>query len=74
LLRTPDAMRGRVNAVNSVFVSMSNQLGELESGVVAAFFGAIFAVVSGGIGTLIVVLLAALAWPEVGRLGELREG
>jgi hypothetical protein len=52
---------------------MSNQLGELESGVIAAFFGPIFAVVSGGVGTLIVVVLTALAWPEIRRLGELRE-
>jgi len=56
-LRTPDAMRGRVSAVNSMFIGASNQLGEFESGVTAAWFGTVPAVVIGGIGTLIVVVL-----------------
>ena len=54
-LSTPDAMRGRVSAVNSVFIGASNQLGEFESGVTAAWFGAVPAVVIGGVGTLLVV-------------------
>ncbi|MGH8307019.1 MAG: MFS transporter [Gammaproteobacteria bacterium] len=54
-LETPDAMRGRVSAVNSIFINTSNQLGEFESGVTAAWFGAVPAVLIGGIGTLIVV-------------------
>jgi len=70
-LRTPDEMRGRVAAVNSVFISSSNQLGEAESGYVAEFFGPVASVVSGGIGTLIVVLAAAIGWPELRRLGKL---
>jgi len=56
-LRTPDAMRGRVSAVNSMFIGASNQLGEFESGVTAAWFGTVPAVVIGGIGTLLIVVL-----------------
>jgi MFS family permease len=54
-LATPDEMRGRVSAVNGIFISGSNQLGEFESGVTAAWFGTIPAVVIGGLGTLIAV-------------------
>jgi MFS family permease len=54
-LLTPDAMRGRVNAVNSLFIGTSNQLGEFESGMVAGFFGPVAAGVIGGVGTLLVV-------------------
>ena len=53
-LDTPDEMRGRVSAVNSVFIGASNQLGEFESGVTAAAFGPVGSVVLGGIGTLLV--------------------
>jgi hypothetical protein len=53
-LETPDHMRGRVSAVNSMFTSTSNQLGQFESGVAAALFGTMPAVVIGGVGTLIV--------------------
>lgn len=71
LSRTPDETRGRVNAVHSVFIGISNELGAFESGVAAALLGAVGAVVGGGIGTLLVVLVVALAWPEVRRLGRL---
>jgi MFS family permease len=54
-LSTPDAMRGRVSAVSMLFIGASNELGEFESGVTAALFGTIPAVVIGGIGTLVVV-------------------
>ena len=54
-LETPDAMRGRVSAVNSVFIGASNQLGEFESGVTAAWWGAVASVVAGGVGTMVVV-------------------
>lgn len=54
-LDTPDAMRGRVNAVNSIFINTSNQLGEFESGMLAAWLGAVGATVVGGVGTLLVV-------------------
>jgi predicted MFS family arabinose efflux permease len=70
---TPDAMRGRVSAVNSLFISASNELGGFESGAVARFFGPVFSVVSGGVGTIITVWLSALKWPEMMRLGRLDE-
>lgn len=71
LTHTPDEMRGRVSAVNSIFIGVSNELGGFESGFVAALFGPIFAVVSGGIGTILVVLLVARLWPEMGQLKSL---
>ena len=72
-LGTPDELRGRVSAVNSLFIGTSNQLGEFESGAVAGFFGPVVSVVAGGIGTLIVVALVAAKWPEVRRLRRLEE-
>jgi MFS family permease len=71
LLRTPDEMRGRISAVNSIFVGASNELGGFESGLAAALFGPVIAVVGGGIGTILVVIAVALIWPEVRRLGRL---
>ena len=70
-LWTPDEMRGRVSAVNSVFIDMSNELGGFESGALAAAVGPVAAVVGGGIGTVIVVAGVAWAWPELRRLGPL---
>ena len=70
-VRTPDAMRARVNAVERVFISSSNELGALESGVTAALFGPIISVVGGGIGTLIVVALVTRFFPELRALGPL---
>lgn len=70
-LRTPDAMRGRVSAVNSLFIGASNELGGFESGLVARFFGPVVSVVSGGIGTLLVVLAWIRAFPELARTGRL---
>jgi MFS family permease len=70
-LGTPDDMRGRVSAVNSVFISASNELGSFESGLVARFFGPVMSVVSGGIGTIVVVALAAWIWPEIRKLQKL---
>jgi MFS family permease len=70
---TPDHMRGRVAAVNSVFISSSNELGEFESGVTAELFGAVPAVVLGGIGTVGVVALCAWCYPPLWRLGPLHE-
>ena len=72
-LGTPDEMRGRVSAVNSVFISASNELGEFESGTVARFFGPVVSVVSGGIGTIVVVAVTAWTWPEIRKLGKLRD-
>jgi len=70
-LEIPDAMRGRVSAVNSVFIGASNQLGEFESGVTAEWWGPVRSVVLGGVGTLLIGagwmrLLPALA--QCGRL------
>jgi MFS family permease len=62
---TPDHLRGRVASVNFLFIGFSNELGDFESGTVAAAFGPIFAVVSGGIGTLLVVTTVALKWPVI---------
>ncbi len=70
-LWTPDEMRGRVSAVNSVFIDMSNELGGFESGALAAAVGPVVAVVGGGIGTIIVVTAVASAWPELRNLDVL---
>jgi len=71
LTQTPDAMRGRISAVNSIFIGVSNELGSFESGLAAALFGPVIAVVAGGIGTIIVVLIVARIWPEMGQLKSL---
>ena len=68
---TPDFMRGRVGSIHYLFIGMSNEFGEFESGVMAAIFGATGAVVLGGIGTLLVVPIVALIWPQVPRLREI---
>ena len=65
---TPAAMRGRVGAVNIVFVSSSNEMGAFESGVVAKYFGPIASVVSGGIGCILVVFSVMALWPPMFRL------
>jgi MFS family permease len=70
-LTTPDAMRGRVSAVNLVFIGASNELGEFESGLTAAWLGTVPAVVLGGIGTCLVVLLCAWRFPELRRVDRL---
>ena len=70
-LLTPDAMRGRVSAVNSLFIGTSNEMGEFESGLVAHYFGSVFAVVSGGVGTILVVIGVAILWPEIRKYGRL---
>ncbi len=73
LVRTPDEMRGRVSAVNSLFIGTSNQLGGFESGVTAQLLGPVGSVVLGGIGTILIVILVAILWPEMRRLSTLRE-
>ena len=73
-LLTPDEKRGRVSAVNSLFIGTSNEMGGFESGAVAQWFGPVFSVVSGGIGTIIVVAAVALIWPEIRRYGRLDSG
>ncbi len=71
LIRVPDAMRGRIAAVNNIFIGASNQLGGFESGLVAQLFGPVLSVAGGGIGTILVVVVVALLWPEMRRLGAL---
>ena len=78
---TPDEKRGRVSAVNNLFIGTSNELGEFESGSVAKLcgpmigntvaMGAIISVVSGGVGTILVVATVAILWPEIRRYGRL---
>jgi MFS family permease len=72
-LRTPTEMRGRVSAVNMVFIGASNELGEFESGVTAAWMGAVPAVIAGGIGTLVVVLLWSWMFPSLRRTDTLED-
>ena len=72
-IRTPDHLRGRVAAINSVFISASNELGGFESGLTAALFGPVWSVVGGGIGTILVVVATAMIWPEIRKLGALHE-
>ncbi len=69
--RTPDDMRGRVSAVSSIFIGSSNQLGGFESGLVARLVSPTFSVVSGGIGTLVVVGVTALLVPTLRKLRRL---
>ncbi|HXY62695.1 MAG TPA: MFS transporter, partial [Nitrospirota bacterium] len=70
-IETPDEMRGRVSAVNSLFIGTSNQLGEFESGVTAAWFGVVPAVLIGGIGTIMVVIIAIHLFPQLGKTDSL---
>jgi hypothetical protein len=64
-LETPDEMRGRVSAVNGLFIGASNQLGEFESGLTAHWFGTVPAVVMGGIGTLVVTGVWVKLFPSL---------
>jgi MFS family permease len=68
---TPNDLRGRVSAVNGLFIGASNELGGFESGVVAQWFGPVISVVSGGIGTIVVVAITAWSLPALRRHGRL---
>jgi MFS family permease len=70
-LVTPDEMRGRVSAVNNIFIGTSNEFGALESGLTAALFGPVLSVVGGGIGTIFAVIAVAMIWPETRKIGAL---
>src|SRR5277367_4125965 len=72
-LATPDAMRGRVTAVDMIFIGTSNEFGQFDSGVTAQWFGTVPAVVLGGIGTLVVIAIWAWLFPELRHAGELTE-
>ncbi|GAC1035002.1 MFS transporter [Pseudomonas sp. No.21] len=73
-LHTPDEMRGRVSAVNGLFIGASNQLGEFESGVTAAWFGTVPAVVMGGVGTLLITGLWIRLFPTLANRDRLHGG
>jgi hypothetical protein len=70
-LGTPDEMRGRVNAVDSVFIGASNELGQFESGLTAQWFGTVPAVVVGGLGAIVVTGLWAWSFPELRKTQQL---
>ena len=70
-VETPDEMRGRVNAVDMIFIGASNELGEFESGLAAQWLGAVPAVVLGGVGTILVTVLWAWIFPELRRADKL---
>jgi MFS family permease len=72
-LATPDAMRGRVSAVNRLFIGASNELGEFESGVTASWFGTVPSVVIGGIGTLVVVVIGLCLFPSLREIDKLTD-
>ncbi|WP_102349503.1 MFS transporter [Bacillus sp. Marseille-P3661] len=72
-LQTPDEMRGRVNAINSLFIGTSNQLGEFRAGIMAGFIGAVPAVFIGGLGTIAVAGLWMYWFPSLRRLKSLQE-
>ena len=66
-LTTPDALRGRMTSINQIFFMGGPQLGEIEAGAVAQFFGVPFAIISGGVGTILGVWLVASMWPTLVR-------
>jgi hypothetical protein len=66
-------MRGRVNAVNSVFISCSNEMGAFESGVTARFFGTMGSVVLGGIATIVTVGAVVAGWPQILQVKRLKD-
>ena len=70
-LLTPDEMRGRVSAVNNLFIGTSNELGDFETGFVSYLTSPVFAVVSGGVGTIVVVIVVGLLWPQIRKYGRL---
>ena len=70
-LATPDAMRGRVSAVNFLFINASNQLGEFESGLTAWLFGTVPAALIGGVGTVVVALLWMKLFPSLRNVERL---
>jgi MFS family permease len=72
-LRTPDAMRGRVSAINYVFIGASNELGGFESGLTAHFWGPVASVVFGGFATIATVFAIGFMWPELLRLDRLQK-
>ena len=64
-LQTPDHMRGRMTSINQIFFQGGPQLGEVESGLVASLFGVPFAIISGGVGTILAAILIMTKWPQL---------
>jgi hypothetical protein len=73
-LGTPDEMRGRVSAVNMIFIGASNEVGQFESGLTAEWLGTVPAVIAGGLGTMVIVALWAWLFPGLRRVDELVPG
>ncbi|MGE5787854.1 MAG: hypothetical protein ACM3ZE_24895 [Myxococcales bacterium] len=72
-LSMPDDMRGRVSSANMLFIGASNELGQFESGVLAQWLGAVPAVVFGGVGAIVVVLIWPLLFPELRRMDRMTD-
>jgi cell division protein FtsX len=72
-LATPDEMRGRVSAVNVLFIGASNEFGQFESGITAQWMGTVPAVIAGGVGTLVIVGLWSLLFPALRRVDRLTQ-
>jgi hypothetical protein len=72
-IATPPPMRGRVSAVNMMFIGASNELGDFESGLTAQLFGTVPAVVAGGVGTCVVVALWSWLFPELRKVDRLED-
>ena len=72
-LATPDEMRGRVSAVNVLFIGASNEFGQFESGITAQWWGTVPAVIAGGVGTLVIVALWSLFFPALRRVDQLTQ-
>lgn len=70
-LQTPDEMRGRVNAVEMIFIGASNEFGQFESGVTAAWIGSVPAVILGGVGSIVVTVLWAIVFRDLRRVDHL---
>ena len=70
---TPDSMRGRVSAVNYVFIGASNELGGFESGLTAKWLGPKGSALLGGIGTILTVLLISKVFPQISQIGSLND-
>ena len=70
-VKTPDAMRGRVNAVDMIFIGASNELGQFESGITAQWFGTVPAVILGGVGAMVITGLWAWMFPQLRKVNQL---
>jgi len=72
-LGTPNEMRGRVSAINFLFIGTSNSLGDFRAGLMAGWVGAVSSVLVGGVGTLVVVAVCAAAFPQLARINNVED-